>query len=357
MEYKRVVVICVDRDADIQSKLGVEGPVYGRGEVLEIAQKLGLKDPLETDTNALYEAVRLYDDYKNQGIKAEVVAVIGSPELGLESDTKLSKQLDEVLEKSRAEGAIVVSDGAEDEYILPLVESRTRIISVRRVVVKQSEKLESTYYLLQDFLKDIVNDPKLARLFIGLPGIALVLYMLFGSHGWRLIFGVVGVFLMIKGFGMEDSVEKAFSEFKSSFVTGKISFFTYVVAVLIAFVGLVVGYDQLNRMGIPLSSLPDSVPIFISESIDLFTFAALVALIGKSIDAFLEKMSLLKYVLLGLVVVAFRIIVEAISLFMLGQINYLNLALWITLGLILSMLSFISMRAMSKAKKLKRGAS
>ncbi len=356
MEYKRVVVICVDRDADIQIKVGEEGPIYGRDAVLSVAQKLGLADPLETDTNALYEAVRLYEDYKKQGVEAEVVAVVGSSNLGLESDTKLSQQLDDVLEKSKADGAVVVSDGAEDEHILPLVESRIRIISVRRVVVKQSEKLESTYYLLQDFLKEIVNDPKLARLFIGLPGIALVLYMLFGSHGWRLIFGVVGVFLVIKGFGMEDAVEKAFGEFKASFVTGKISFFTYVVAVLIAFVGLVVGYDQLNRMGIPFSNLPESMPIFISESVDLFTFAALVALIGKSIDAILEKESLLKYALLGLVVIASRIIVEAIIMFMLGQINYLNLAIWIILGLILSILSFISIRANWKAKKIKRGA-
>lgn len=357
MEYKRVVVICVDRDADIQTKVGEEGPVYGRKSVLSIAQKLGLADPLETDTNALYEAVRLYEDYKNQGVEAEVVAVIGSPELGLKSDTKLSQQLDEVLEKSKAEGAVVVSDGAEDEYILPLVQSRIKIISVRRVVVKQSEKLESTYYILQDFLKEIVNDPKLSRLMIGLPGIALMLYMLFGSHGWRLIFGIVGVFLVIKGFGMENAVEKAFGEFKSSFVTGKISFFTYVVAALIALVGVVVGYDQLNRMGVPFANLPNSVPIFISESIDLFTFAAIVALIGKSIDAILEKESLLKYALLGVFVIAFRIIIEAISLFMLGKINYLNLALWIILGLILTMLSFLSIRATLKAKKTKRGAS
>ena len=357
MEYKRVVVICVDRDADIQTKVGEEGPIYGKKSVLSIAQKLGITDPLETDTNALYEAVRLYEDYKKGGVETEVVAVVGSPDLGLKSDTKLSHQLDEVLMKFKAEGAVVVSDGAEDEYILPLVESRIKIISVRRVVVKQSEKLESTYYLLKDFLTELVNDPKLSRLFIGLPGIAAVLYMLLGGHGWRLIVGIVGVFLVIKGFNMENFVEKAFGEFKSSFSTGRISFFTYVVAVLIAFVGVVVGYDQLNRMGVPFSNLPNSVPIFLSESIDLFTFAAIVALVGKSIDAILEKESLLKYALLGVFVIAFRIIIEAISLFMLGQINYLNLALWVALGLILSMLSFIFIRAAWNTKKTKKGAS
>lgn len=356
MDYKRVVVICVDRDADIQTKVGEGGPIYGRENVLSAAQRLGLADPLETDTNALYEAVRLYDDYKKQGAEAEVVAVVGSPELGLESDTRLSKQLDEALSKIGADGAVVVSDGAEDEYILPLVQSRIKIISVRRVVVKQSEKLESTYYVLQDFLKEVVNDPKLSRFYIGLPGIALLLYMVFGAHGWRIIFGIIGVFLVIKGFGMENAVERVFGEFKSSFVTGKISFLTYLVAVLIALVGVVVGYDQLNRLGIPFSSLSESVPIFLSESLDLFTFAVIVALIGKSIDAFLEKKSLWKYVLFGVLVISIRIIIESISMFLLGQINYFNLALWVILGLILSMLAFISMRATWKARKMKKGA-
>lgn len=356
MDYTRVLVICIDRDADIFVKAGEKGPIYGREAVLAVAQKLGLADPLESDTNALYEAARLYDDYKQKGVDAEVVAVVGSQNLGPESDTNLSRQIDEVLDKFKADGAVVVSDGVEDEYILPIVQSRIKVITVRRVIVRQSEKLESTYYVIQDFLNDLVNDPKLSRLLIGLPGIALVLYMLFGSHGWRLIFGIVGVFLVIKGFGMENAIERAYNEFKSSFISGKISFFTYVVAVLIALVGVVVGYDELVRREVSLSPLSTSLPIFISESIDLLTFAALLALIGKGIDAILEKESLRKYALIGVFIIAFRIIIDAISLFMLGQINYMNLALWVILGLILSMFTFFSIRPW-RARKIKGGAS
>ncbi len=348
MDYNRVLVLCVDRDADLSIKAGEEGPVYGREAVLEAAQKLGLADPRESDTNSLFEAVRVYDSYIKKGVDAEVVAVVGSRELGLESDIKLSKQIDEVLRKFKADGAVVVSDGAEDEHVMPIVESRIKVIGVRRVVVRQSERLESTYYLIQEFLKELVNDPKLSRLLIGLPGIALVLYMLLGSHGWRLIVGIVGVYLVIKGFGMEGALEKAYNEFKSSFIMGKISFFTYAVAVLIAVAGVVVGYDELARRGLPLSPLSASLPVFISKSIDLLTFAALVALVGKGIDSFLEGESLKRYALIGVFVIAFRVVIDAVSLFMLGEINYTSLAMWVILGLILSMFTFFYLRPLGR---------
>ena len=66
MEYKRVLVICIDRDADVTTKIGEEGPIYGKESVLSVATRLGLADPIETDTNALFEAIRIYDKYKNK---------------------------------------------------------------------------------------------------------------------------------------------------------------------------------------------------------------------------------------------------------------------------------------------------
>jgi|TARA_B100002003_G_C14154929_1_gene555855 putative membrane protein len=350
MEYKRVLVICIDRDADVTTKIGEEGPIYGKESVLSVATRLGLADPIETDTNALFESIRIYDKYKNEGVSSEVVAVLGDPELGLKSDTKLSHQIDEAIKKYRPDGAVLVSDGAEDDHILPIVESRIKIISVRRVIVKQNEKLESTYYLLQDFLKDIVKDPKLARLFIGAPGVAAVLYMLLGENGWRLIVGIVGVFLLIKGFSLENLFEKGTKELRASFATGRISFFTYGVSLLIAILGIVVGYDKLSNLGVPISNLPNSAPIIINGSSNLIALAAIIALIGKSIDAILEKESLLKYVLLVVFVIAFRIIIEGIYLFLIGDITYLYLTLMIIGGLVVSFISLVIIRSAWKNK-------
>jgi putative membrane protein len=352
MEYKRVLVICIDRDGDIQTKIGVKGPVVGRLKVFDTAVRLGLKDPTESDTNALFEGIRMYDELKSKGVEVEVAALVGSENVGYESDSIISWQLDEVIGRSRPDGIVVVTDGAEDEYILPLVQSRGNIISLRRVIVKQSERLESTYYLIQEFLRELVSDPKLSRLLIGVPGIAAILYMILGQHGWRLIVGVVGVFLTIKGFALEGAVQRVYDELRSSFISGKMSFFTYAVAAIIAAVGIVVGYEEVTKPGVPPGDLSTLVPLFITASVDLFLFACMVALMGKLMDGILEGEKLSKYIILGVFALALRIILDAVSRFMLGDMDNISLAFSVALGLVLSMFAFLSIRSLKAPESL-----
>lgn len=354
MEYNKILVICIDRDADIFRKIGEDGPIYGREKLLDAALRLGLADPSESDTNAIFEAIKVGDYFKKAGKEVEVVILVGSENLGVESDTRLSKQLDEALGKNKPDGVIVVTDGAEDEYILPIVQSKTNVIAVKRVIVKQAEKLESTYYVIQDFLTDIVSDPRIARLVLGLPGMVLILYMLLGAASWRLIAGTAGVFLLIKGFGLEGAVQKIYEEFRSSVVTGKISFFTYVVSILVGIIGIAVGYDEVVSRGIAFRSIREAAPVFFSGSISFLSFAAIVALIGKSIDAVLEKQGAWRYMILMLFVVAFGVITNAASQFLLGRINNINLATWVTFGLVLSMLGFLYIRSKWKASRVAR---
>lgn len=356
MEYNKILVICIDRDADIFRKIGENGPVYGREKLLDVALRLGLADPSESDTNALFEAVKVGDYFKKEGKEVEVVALVGSENLGVESDTKISKQLDEALEKHKPDGVIVVTDGAEDEYVLPVVQSKANVIAVKRVIVKQAEKLESTYYVIQDFLRDVVSDPRIAKLVLGLPGIVLILYMLLGATSWRLIAGTAGVFLLIKGFGLEGAVQKVFDEFKSSIVTGKISFFTYVVSILVAIVGIAVGYDEVTGRHLSFHNLREAAPVFLSGAISFLSFAAIVALIGKSIDAVLEKHGAWKYMIMMVFAVAVGAIINAASQFLLGRISSIDLAMWVTFGLVLSMLGFLYIRSKWKASRVARAA-
>ncbi|MFQ6137045.1 MAG: DUF373 family protein [Candidatus Hydrothermarchaeales archaeon] len=350
MEYERVLVLCIDRDADIEKKLGEKGPIYGIESLLDIATRLGLEDPMESDTNALFETVKLGKKFKGEGRLADVAVITGSEYVGVESDAELSRQLEKVLKKYDVDGTVIVTDGAEDEYILPIVESKTNVIALKRVIVKQAARLESTYYILLDFLKDVVNDPKLSRLLVGLPGIALISYMLLGQHGWRLIAGVVGVFLLIKGFNLEGQVEKVYDDLKSSFITGKISFFTYVVAALIGIVGIINGYDQLRKQA--FATYIQGVPIFFSgRTLTLLMFAAIVALIGKSIDAILEGRNIGKYLIFGVFVIALGVIVDAISRFILGYMDMATFAIWIIVGLALSLFAIIAGRSTKETQK------
>ncbi|MEE9474346.1 MAG: DUF373 family protein [Candidatus Hydrothermarchaeaceae archaeon] len=348
MKQEKILVLCVDRDGDVKSKVGEAGPIYGREKTLDIAIRLAIKDPSESDANALFETIRIGDDLASEGKDAEVAAIIGSENVGIESDAIISEQLEEVLETVKPEGVIIVTDGAEDEYILPIIQSRTKVISVRRLIVKQSERLESTYYAIQSFLKDVINDPKLSRVMIGLPSIALILYGLLGEHGWRLTVGIIGAFLLVKGFGLEGQIQRFYEEFRSSFTTGRVSFFFYAVAVLIAAVGILSGLDAVNNAGIVYGDVMLSVPIFISRSISLLAFAAMVALVGRGVDSVVDGHGIARYILLGIFVVAVWLMINTLNLFILGQISQMDFAINVTLVLILSILTFLSIRSLKK---------
>ncbi|MGB9756847.1 MAG: DUF373 family protein, partial [Candidatus Bathyarchaeales archaeon] len=69
---KRILILCVDRDGDLGTKAGVKTPVVGREQNLNAAVALALKDPEESDANAMFEAVRVYDRLKSEGKPEEV---------------------------------------------------------------------------------------------------------------------------------------------------------------------------------------------------------------------------------------------------------------------------------------------
>jgi len=242
----KIVVICIDRDNDIGEILGVEGPIIGREKNLEIAKNLALEDPEESDANCLFGAIKEYDNLRKEKKNVEIVTLLGDKNVGIISDSKIEEQLEKIIKKLKPKKAVFVSDGAEDEYILPIVQSKLDIIAVRRVIVRQSSQLESSYYMITKFFKEIVHDPQTSKIALGIPAIVLVLYALFGDIGWRLILGVVGVYLLIKAFHLEDFVNSLVSELGSTFSKDKISFFFYVLGGIFFIIGLVYSYDAYN---------------------------------------------------------------------------------------------------------------
>ncbi|MBU4246548.1 MAG: DUF373 family protein [Nanoarchaeota archaeon] len=191
---KDVLVICIDRDDDFGRKAGIKGPIVGRQANIDAAVALGIKDPSESDVNAVFQAIKVYDDLKSEN-KTEIATLIGDEHVGIDSDRKILAQLDEVLKIFSFKEAVLISDGAEDEHVIPTLKSKLDIIYTQRVIVKQSEQLETTYYMINDFIKDTLSDRKTAHIFFGVPAFALLLYSIFGAPAWRLIFGVIGAYL------------------------------------------------------------------------------------------------------------------------------------------------------------------
>lgn len=279
-EKEKILVLSVDRDNDIGEKTSFSGPLMGREEVLEAAQALGLADPEDSDFNAMFEAVRVLGELR-ENYEAEVAVVTGDRSVGIKSDRIIGEQLKKVLEKFSASGIVLVTDGSEDEHIMPLIQSRAPIISVKRVIVKQSEQLESTYYKIKDFLGESLENPKMARLIFGLPAIILILLGVFGTEGMRFVIGILGIYLLIKGFRFEKYFEGAFEELRTSFTRRRFAFFMYIVAIIFGILAAFRGYSaMLEYLGIGLF---EAVGSFLGDSIYIFWLCGSIAWVGRSI--------------------------------------------------------------------------
>jgi len=284
----KVLVLSVDRDNDIGEKANISGPIFGRDDVLRAATELGIADPSDSDSNALFQSIKVHDEIKGKH-DAKLAVLTGHRNVGLESDKEINKQLDAVLNKHDVDYAVLVTDGAEDENIIPLIQTKVPIMSVNRVVVKQSEQLESTYYKIKDFISESVENPKFSRLVFGLPAVILVLFAVFGMEGGRVILGLLGAYLLIKGFKLEKYFTGVFNEFKTSLTRRRFAFFTYMVALIFGGLATYRGYEAiLEWINIGFFEM---VSGFITATIYFYFLAGVIAWIGRSISMGSEKRS------------------------------------------------------------------
>lgn len=244
---KNILVICVDRDNDIGEKAGIKGPIIGRDDNISMAVKLGISDPSESDVNAVFQAVKVYDEIKEEikDAQIQVATLTGDRQVGLISDRIIESQLDSVLNKYKCEEVVFVSDGESDEHIIPIIKSKLKIpnVYVERVIVKQNRYLEGAYYMAYDFLSSVVSNKDMSRTFFGIPALMLILYAIFGITGWRIIIGILGLFLLIKGFQLEPYISRFIDELSLSAKSGQISFFAYIVSITFLVVGVIHGYS------------------------------------------------------------------------------------------------------------------
>ncbi len=281
LKDKKILLLSVDRDDDLGRKTGIKGPVLGRENVLDAAVKLGLADPTDSDMNVLFRAVKLRDELGSLPKKCEVAAVTGDEEVGITSDVKIGDQLEKVLKTFKADGVVLVTDGKEDEFIEPVIRSKTEILSVDRIIVQQSEELETTYFILQEYLHNLMEDRKVSGLVFGLPGLWLMsICLAYYFSQFKILYiigGFTGFYVFSKGFG----IDKILSE---EFAPGKFSIFTYLAAILLAFVGIssVWQHAPSTWQEIQLFRI-FQLYIYANPWIPL---AVMVALAGKTIDAY-----------------------------------------------------------------------
>lgn len=283
----KTLILNVDRDDDFGRKANVESPIIGIKACIDAATKLGQVDPEDSDVNAIFSAISLYNSLLEQKKDVEIATICGDINVGFKSDEILAKQLEEVLEKTGVDNVVLVSDGAEDEYILPIIQSRIKITSIHRVTVKQSRELEDTYYRL---LK-ILNDDKVLKQFVLPIALVLIVWAFFvlidmTASGFGAILLTLGAYLLIRVFRWERKLEITFHEIKTGFLSGKLSIYTYILAGVILVAFALLAYDNTDfKYEVPL------IPIlfFLYNMIWGIVIAGLIAVFGQAVDKYIKE--------------------------------------------------------------------
>ncbi|MFH1586446.1 MAG: DUF373 family protein [Candidatus Diapherotrites archaeon] len=319
-ELNNILVVCVDRDNDLGIKAGITGPILGRKANINAAAKLAIKDPSDSDVNSIFAAVKKFDEVKKHSAAAEIVTLTGHGKTDYESDKKINQQIDKVLENFPADGFVLVTDGAEDDQVIPILQSRLPIISKEILIIKQAKQVESTYYTIKAALKD----PALARIFFLIPGIIILFGAILYAIGRQELFimiiaAIVGLYAILRGLGLEEKIEKFVVSFARSFSLQRTSVFAYVVVLLLFVFGGITAYPKFITALFEYYSagVTDNVVNNAANGLGgLMEFGALaiiVFLIGRAIDAIhLKKAFYLRtYFLSGIYVLLILFVLEA----------------------------------------------
>jgi len=314
------LVVCLDRTDDVGRKTGLRSPVVGWEAVRALVTDVGLADPEDSGVNTLLETLRVAQSLRDESEDVVVAVVSGDRESMVSADRAVARQLDDLIADHDPDSAVVVIDSAEDERLVPIVESRVQIDSVDRVVVRQARDIESTYYLLKQFLAD----EELRQTILVPIGLTLLVFPMLATvvgpaEGAAAITTVIGLFLLYKGFSVDEIVTGLAHQIRESLYSGQVSVVTYVVATGLTLVGLFVGALGVssleNRPGVVIPVMQ-----FAFDSVPWLAMAALTASAGRLLDeAISENPVRNSYLNLPFIVVAVGLVVRGFSAYFLEQ--------------------------------------
>lgn len=270
--YKRVLVVCIDRDDDLGKNGGVETPVFGRDQCINAGTRLAIEDPEDADSNAIFGAVKIYEELVTKGYETEVAVITGAYNRGIEADEKIFSELIQVLSKFKAEGVVIVSDGEDDETVIPLIQAMVPVISIQRIIIRHSRSVEYSYAVFGKYVKMLVYDPRYSKFFLGVPGALLI------SSGFATIFGftrealaivlsVLGVAFVMRAFDIDKSISSLNRTTPSTFIR----IFSTFAGIMIILVGISNG----------ISSIPDGA---IAEGASISEIITTRAVVGGFVN-------------------------------------------------------------------------
>ena len=247
----KLLVICIDRDDDLGRKTGIPTPVVGRDACIEAAQRLALEDPEDADSNSIFYAVKTYEDLVSKGYNAQVITVTGVENRGVQADEKVASQIKSVLKKFSANGAVIVSDGEDDEMVIPVIQNVIPVISVQRVVMQVSRTIEHSYAVFGKFLKLVMYNPKYSKFFLGVPGILLLIGGIGAVTGYNaeifaVLVTILGGAFLIRAF----DIDKAWANWAKPTPEGFIRMFTLITGLILIAASIPAGIATVSTENI-----------------------------------------------------------------------------------------------------------
>jgi putative membrane protein len=268
----KLLVICVDRDNDVGGKAGIVTPVVGRNACIEAAQRLALEDPEDADSNSIFYAIKTYEDLVSKGYESEIITVAGVEDRGVQADEKIAREIRQVLEKFSANGAVIVSDGEDDESVIPIIQNILPVVSVQRVVMKVSRSVEYSYAVFGKYLKMIAYDSKYSKFFLGVPGILLLIGGIasvfnYTAEIFAVLVTILGAAFLIRAF----DVDRAWSSWSKPTPAGFIRIFTMVTGIILILASVPAGISIVD-------------PAIINEDIQLIEMISNQVIIGQFVS-------------------------------------------------------------------------
>jgi putative membrane protein len=350
-----LLILCVDLDDDLGRKTRFETPVVGRDAVKDAAVALATADPEDSDVNVCFQGVHLHDEIKaddeGDDESVEVAVVTGTAKADVSANRKVGKEVDTVLASlSTGEDvrAIVVTDGAQDESVLPVIRSRVPIDGVRRVVVRQAQDLESMYYTI----KQVLADPETRGTILIPLGILLLIYPiavlaeLLGLPGSTLglISALLGLYVLFRGLGLENTIDETLERVRVGLFSGRIQLITYVVAAALVVVGGVGGVESIETFTEADPELIQASAAFVYGAVQWVAAAGVVAALGRITDAYLADEFRWRHLNAPFYVVAIAIVLHGVSAFFVAlpfaELSYL--AVTLTTGTFLGLASTLA---------------
>jgi putative membrane protein len=342
-----LLILCVDLDDDLGRKTEFDTPVVGRDNVEEAAVALANADPEDSDVNVCFQGVHLHDVIDDESV--EVAVVTGTAKADVSANRKVGEEVDTVLASlSTGEDvrALVVTDGAQDESVLPVIRSRVPIDAVRRVVVRQAQDLESMYYTF----KQVLADPETRGTILVPLGILLLIYPvaivadIIGLPGSTLgvVSALIGLYILFRGLGLEDAIDSALERVRVGLFSGRAQLITYVVAAALIVVGGVGGLETVNGMADPRPL--SAVAGFVFGAVQWVAAAGIVAALGRITDEYLAGNFRWRYLNAPFYVVAIAIVLHGLSAFFLDieSVGLSYLAATLTAGTLLGLASTLA---------------